>query len=73
MLFSAGMGISLVFWSVAEPIFCYVSPPIGQAETVEAAQRAMSVTLLHWGVHRGEFMHWSGWHSHSLHLIMAFC
>ena len=51
MLFSAGMGIGLVFWSVAEPINHYVSPPMGQGETVEAARLAMSVTLLHWGVH----------------------
>lgn len=51
MLFSAGMGIGLVFWSVAEPIHHYVSPPMGPGETVEAAELAMSVTLLHWGVH----------------------
>ena len=51
MLFSAGMGIGLVFWSVAEPINHYVSPPMGQGETIEAAELAMSVTLLHWGVH----------------------
>ncbi len=51
MLFSAGMGIGLVFWSVAEPIHHYVTPPMGQGETIEAAELAMSVTLLHWGVH----------------------
>tara|TARA_B100000315_G_scaffold241415_1_gene262277 strand:- start:1312 stop:2715 length:1404 start_codon:yes stop_codon:yes gene_type:complete len=51
MLFSAGMGIGLVFWSVAEPIAHYVSPPMGQGKTIEAAELAMNITLLHWGVH----------------------
>ena len=51
MLFSAGMGIGLVFYSVAEPISHYVSPPFGQGRTTEAAQLSMAITLLHWGLH----------------------
>jgi choline/glycine/proline betaine transport protein len=51
MLFSAGMGIGIMFWSVAEPIFHYLSPPMADAETVEAAQQAMNLTYLHWGFH----------------------
>ncbi|MDT7043736.1 BCCT family transporter [Candidatus Nitronereus thalassa] len=51
MLFSAGMGIGLLFWSVAEPISHYVSPPFGEPRTVETARLAQGLTLLHWGVH----------------------
>ncbi|MFP4244770.1 MAG: BCCT family transporter [Ectothiorhodospira sp.] len=51
MLFSAGMGIGLMFFGVAEPVMHYTSPPTGDGETVEAARQAMSITLFHWGVH----------------------
>ncbi|MCG5536820.1 BCCT family transporter [Ectothiorhodospira mobilis] len=51
MLFSAGMGIGLMFFGVAEPVMHYTSPPTGNGETVEAARQAMSITLFHWGVH----------------------
>ena len=51
MLFSAGMGIGLLFWSVAEPISHFVHPPFGTARTVEAARHAQGLTLLHWGIH----------------------
>lgn len=51
MLFSAGMGIGIMFWSVAEPIFHYLSPPMAEGKTVEAAQQAMNLTYLHWGFH----------------------
>jgi len=37
MLFAAGMGIGLVFWSVAEPIMHYTSPPFGSPKTPETA------------------------------------
>ena len=36
MLFSAGMGIGIMFYGVAEPILHYASPPIGKGQTVEA-------------------------------------
>ncbi len=51
MLFSAGMGIGLMFFGVAEPVMHYVSPPVGEAETVEAARQAMRITFFHWGIH----------------------
>lgn len=51
MLFSAGMGIGIMFYSVAEPIFHYISPPMAEAKTLAAAQEAMGFTFLHWGFH----------------------
>lgn len=52
MLFSAGMGIGLVFWSVAEPIYHFSSPPLQvEANTTEAARMAMTITFFHWGFH----------------------
>jgi choline/glycine/proline betaine transport protein len=51
MLFSAGMGIGLMFFSVAEPMHHYASPPIGDATTAAAARTAMGVTFFHWGLH----------------------
>jgi choline/glycine/proline betaine transport protein len=51
MLFSAGMGIGLLFYSVAEPIYHYGAPPWGEPDTVASAELAMSVTFFHWGIH----------------------
>ncbi|PKQ61240.1 choline transporter [Labilibaculum filiforme] len=53
MLFSAGMGIGLLFWSVAEPIFHFNSNPFLKTTggDVFAAKTAMGITFLHWGVH----------------------
>ena len=51
MLFGGGMGIGLVFWSVAEPLMHFNNPPFGTAGTVEAMQTAMRVVFFHWGVH----------------------
>ncbi|HLR63793.1 MAG TPA: BCCT family transporter [Lentibacillus sp.] len=50
MLFSAGIGISLVFWGVAEPVSYYVNPPFGEGSTQESAENAMQFVYLHWGV-----------------------
>ena len=50
MLFTAGMGIGLMFFGVAEPVMHYVSPPTGEGETIQAAQTAMQVTFFHWGL-----------------------
>lgn len=51
MLFSAGMGIGLVFWGVAEPVSHYLNPPMGIAgQTPEAAQVAMRYAFFHWGL-----------------------
>ncbi|MFC6490755.1 BCCT family transporter [Nitratireductor sp. GCM10026969] len=51
MLFSAGIGIGLLYWAVAEPLFHFFSPPIAEAESVAAAEQAMVLSFLHWGIH----------------------
>ncbi|GAA1978906.1 hypothetical protein GCM10009799_00080 [Nocardiopsis rhodophaea] len=51
MLYSAGLGIGLVFYGVAEPIGIYADPPLGQAETRQAAQDAMNLAIFHWALH----------------------
>jgi len=51
-LFAAGMGIGLVFYGVAEPLSHFANPRPGVTGTdIELAQKAMSQTFLHWGVH----------------------
>jgi len=52
MLFSAGMGIGLVFWGAAEPMNFYVNPIIGiEGGTPRAAAFAMQHSFMHWGLH----------------------
>lgn len=51
MLFSAGMGIGLLFWSVAEPITHFITPPSADPNTIAAAKESMNYTFLHWGFH----------------------
>ncbi|MDX7991825.1 choline BCCT transporter BetT [Xenorhabdus littoralis] len=51
MLFSAGMGIGLMFFGVAEPVMHYLSPPVGTPESIAAAKQAMKLTFFHWGLH----------------------
>ncbi|NOR23056.1 MAG: BCCT family transporter [Desulforhopalus sp.] len=51
MLFSAGMGIGLVFWSIAEPLYHFSGPPTGEAKTAESARLAFSIFFHHWGLH----------------------
>ncbi len=51
MLFSAGMGIGLLFFGVAEPVMHYMNPPVGDGATVNAAREAMKITFFHWGIH----------------------
>ncbi|MCX4029513.1 BCCT family transporter [Endozoicomonas sp. SM1973] len=55
MLFAAGMGIGLMFWSVAEPVAYYTGwykTPLGvEANTPAAAELAMGATMYHWGLH----------------------
>ncbi len=55
MLFAAGMGIGLMFWSVAEPTAYYTDwwgTPLNVAkETPQAAELAMGATMFHWGLH----------------------
>lgn len=58
MLFSAGIGIDLLFFCIAEPVTQYLAPPAGDPETVAAARHAMEITFLHWGL--------SGWGVYTL-------
>jgi choline/carnitine/betaine transport len=53
MMFSAGMGIGLMFYGVSEPITHFVTPPPGTGEpgNPEAVQNAMATTLFHWTLH----------------------
>ncbi len=51
MLFSAGMGIGLIFYSVAEPISHFADPPRAEPESLAAASDAMVITFFHWGLH----------------------
>ena len=60
MLFSAGMGIGLLFYGVAEPILHFSNPPVSAFSNPDAtlerglagnAQHAMGLTFLHWGLH----------------------
>jgi choline/glycine/proline betaine transport protein len=50
MLFSAGMGIGLLFWGVAEPVFHYADAPRVDSETPAAARDAMVLSFHHWGL-----------------------
>lgn len=58
MLFSAGIGIDLMFFSVAEPLSHYMHPPVGEGETFEAARQSMVWTLFHYGL--------TGWSMYAL-------
>lgn len=52
MLFSAGMGIGLVFWTTAEPIsHAFTLTPLHKAGTQTAINEAMQFSFFHWGVH----------------------
>ena len=55
MLLSAGMGIGLLFWSVAEPVLHLGEPSpmfhLVEANTPQAARAAMAATFFHWGIH----------------------
>jgi len=52
MLFSAGMGIGLVFWGAAEPLSHYINPPQNaESQSTEAARLAMRYSFFHWGLH----------------------
>lgn len=67
MLFSAGVGIGLLFWSIAEPIYHFQGNPFidqagVEAESAAAAAIAMRVTYFHWGFH--------GW---AVYVIVALC
>ncbi|MFI6869399.1 choline BCCT transporter BetT [Nocardia sp. NPDC050406] len=50
MLFAAGIGIDLMFFSVAEPVYNYLHPPVGPAATNETAREAITWTIFHYGI-----------------------
>ncbi|EKU47186.1 BCCT family transporter [Staphylococcus massiliensis] len=53
MLFSAGLGVGIVFWGVAEPLTHFLhspSPDIAKDATQESARVAMGYTFFHWGI-----------------------
>ncbi len=49
MLFSAGMGIGLMYFGVAEPLSHYVNPPMASMGHSEG--EALFSTFMHWGIH----------------------
>ncbi|MDC5696082.1 BCCT family transporter [Intrasporangium calvum] len=53
MMFSAGMGIGLMFYGVTEPVSHLVSPPPGTvaADSPQAVKTAMATTMFHWSLH----------------------
>jgi glycine betaine transporter len=51
MLFSAGMGIGLVFWGVAEPLNHFINPVGVASGSVAAADFAIKKSFFHWGLH----------------------
>ncbi|QXE01538.1 BCCT family transporter [Terribacillus sp. DMT04] len=52
MLFSAGVGIGLIFYGTAEPISHYaISSPTGELGTDQGIKDAMRFTFFHWGIH----------------------
>lgn len=51
MLFSAGMGVGLLYWGTAEPLTHYIVLTDGGADAREAASQALFVTNFHWGLH----------------------
>lgn len=58
MLFAAGIGIDLMFFSVAEPIMQYMNPPLTEGQTVQAAREALMWTIFHYGI--------TGWSMYAL-------
>ena len=54
----AGIGIDLMFFSVAEPVTQHMQPPEGAGQTMEAARQAMVWTLFHYGL--------TGWSMYAL-------
>ena len=51
MLFNEGIGLVLMFYSVAEPILHFSNPPYGEPGTLLAAKNALNISYLHWGFH----------------------
>ncbi|REH89751.1 BCCT family transporter [Staphylococcus felis] len=63
MLFSAGLGVGIVFWGVAEPLTHYLHSPFPnsiEGQTPEAARLAMGYTFFHWGISQWSIFAMSG-------------
>lgn len=58
MLFSAGIGIGVIFFALAEPLTPFYNAPEAPDDQVGAARHAMKITFLHWGL--------SGWGIYTL-------
>ena len=51
MLFAAGMGIGLLFYSVSEPLHHFIAFQMFVGEPAQTARTAMNMTILHWCLH----------------------
>lgn len=51
MLFSSGIGISLLYFGASEPLDHYLNPPEGVPSSMQAARHGLQLTFLHWGLH----------------------
>ncbi|MGW2545047.1 BCCT family transporter [Kitasatospora sp. NPDC001574] len=54
MMFSAGMGIGLMFYGVGEPLQLFATPQPGSGlkpQSAAAAQQALEFSLFHWTLH----------------------
>jgi len=51
MLFSSGIGISLLYFGASEPLDQFFNPPEGVSGSNQAARQAVQLTFLHWGLH----------------------
>ena len=49
MLFSAGIGIGMMFYGIAEPVMHFLAPPTGPGGTPAAATEAIQISYFHWG------------------------
>ena len=49
MLFSAGIGIGMMFYGIAEPVMHFLAPPNGPGGTPAAATEAIQISYFHWG------------------------
>ncbi|MEC8917012.1 MAG: choline BCCT transporter BetT, partial [Pseudomonadota bacterium] len=58
MLFSAGIGIGVIFFALAEPLTQFYNAPNAPDDQIAAARHAMQLTFLHWGL--------SGWGIYTL-------
>ena len=58
MLFAAGVGIDMLFYSVTGPVVQYLTPPAGEGGTAAAMQDAVVWTMFHYGI--------AGWSMYAL-------